>query len=117
MIVTGPTHRRALDELAMERGRREELTRRCDVQQTMIEFLISRINQLEKERAMMFRQLTSIEIPIPSFTAPRQSSEIPADPVAALSALASIFEDDPSHAPLGYNPDGSVNYGPIKKGN
>ncbi len=115
MIVSDSTHRRALDELATERGRREELSRRCDIQQTTIEFLISRVNQLEKERALTFRQLTNIEIPVPTFSAPRNVPAIPDDPIAALSALASIFEDDPSHAPAGFNPDGTVNYGPVRK--
>jgi len=114
MIVTGTVHQRALDELATERGRREELTRRCDVQQTMIEFLITRVNQVEKERAMMFRQLTNIEIPIPSFTSER-TAPIPSDPLEALSAMASIFEDDPRHAPAGFHKDGTVNYGPVRK--
>lgn len=117
MIVTGTTHNRALDELARERGRREELSRRCDVQQTMIEFLISRVNQLEKERALTFRQLTSIEIPVPTFTAPRAEPDegLLNDPIKALSAMGSIFEDDPRHAPAGFHKDGSVNYGPVRK--
>ena len=117
MIVAASTHRRALDELANERGRREELSRRCEIQQTMVEFLITRVNQLEKERALTFRQLTNIDIPVPSFSAPRQEPQIPSDPIAALSAMGSIFDDDPQHAPAGWNPDGTVNYGQPKKGN
>lgn len=116
MIVSTTTHRRALDELATERGRREELSRRCDVQQTTIEFLISRVNQLEKERALTFRRLTDIEIPVPSFSTPRaEAASLSDDPIAALNASASIFEDDPKHAPSGWNPDGTVNYGPPRK--
>ena len=116
MIVTASTHRRALDELATERGRREELSRRCEVQQTTIEFLVSRVNQLEKERALTFRRLTDIEIPVPSFSTPcADTPAIPADPLAALSALASVFEDDERHAPSGWNKDGTVNYGQPQK--
>lgn len=114
MFVTDSTHRRALDELATERGRREELSRRCDVQQTMIEFLVSRVNQLEKERAVTFRQLTNLDIPVPSFSAPRKVDPLIDDPIAALNAAASIFEDNPNHAPAGWNLDGTVNYGAKK---
>lgn len=113
MIVSTATHRRTLDELAHERGRREELTQRCTAQQTMIEFLISRVNQLEKERAVLFTHITNVEIPVPSFSVARAADtpSIPEDPVEALAAMSSIFEDDPAHAPAGWHQDGSVNYG------
>jgi hypothetical protein len=102
-------------DLEKERARREELTRRVDAQQTTITFLSARINQLETERALLFRQLTNIDVPLPQLhvtpTAggPASASD-PTDMLEAISALG-IFEDDPRHAPAGWHHDGRVNYG------
>lgn len=106
---------RMLENLATERGRREELTRRADVQQTTITFLCARINQLETERVLLLRQITNIDLPVPVFRVTSVSEPAPTatattDPLEAISALG-IFEDDHAHAPAGWNADGTVNYG------
>jgi hypothetical protein len=102
-------------DLAKEQARREELTRRVDAQQTTIAFLTARINQLESERVLLLRQLTSIELPLPKFqVTPTAAAAVPAnDPRETLEAISAlgIFEDDPAHAPAGWHQDGSVNYG------
>jgi hypothetical protein len=107
---------RMLEELATERARREELTRRVDAQQTTITFLCARVNQLETERVLLLRQLTNIDMPVPQLhvtptAAPATTTA--ADPGAALAAISAlgVFDDDPAHAPAGWFPDGTVNYG------
>jgi hypothetical protein len=91
-------------ELGLERGRREVLTQQTAIQKSFIDFLISRVNQLEVERTLLLRPLINIDLPTPVL---RQTTTAPpADAVPDLS----IFEDDPRHAPAGWHPDGSVNY-------
>lgn len=108
--------RRMLDDLAAERGRREELTRRVDAQQTTITFLCARVNQLETERVLLLRQLTNIDLPVPvlavtpSALSAQTTAGSAAETLDALSNLG-IFEDDERHAPNGWHADGSVNYG------
>jgi len=106
-----------LEDLASERARREELTRRVDAQQTTIAFLSARVNQLETERVLLLRQLTNIDLPIPvlQITPSATNAAVPqptasTDMLEAISSLG-IFDDDPRHAPAGWNPDGTVNYG------
>ena len=96
----------ARDELATERGKREILSRQTAVQESFVEFLCSRVNQLETERVLLLRQLTTLEIPAPTMTYRTATPQPAADPTAV-----SIFDDHPSHAPKGWNNDGSVNYG------
>ena len=112
----GQRLRALCDDLAAQRARREELTRRVESQQTIITFLCQRVNQLEAERALLFRQLTNIDLPVPRLDitataahAARHSD----DPHAVLDSVAAlgIFDDDPAHAPAGWHPDGTVNYG------
>jgi len=110
--------RRLHVELGTERGRREELTRRVESQQTTIAFLCQRVNQLETERALLFRQLTNINLPVPTLTVTptAQATQAPANAASAtLDAVASlgIFDDDARHAPAGWHEDGSVNYGTL----
>jgi len=103
-------------DLAVERARREELTRRVDAQQTTISFLCARINQLETERVLLLRQLTNIDLPTPTLHITPTAATNAGGPLTgseALEAIAAlgIFEDDPRHAPAGWYPDGTVNYG------
>ena len=106
-------------DLAVERARREELTRRVDAQQTTISFLCARINQLETERVLLLRQLTNIDLPTPTLhitpTAMPANAGGPMTGTEALEAIAAlgIFEDDPRHAPAGWHNDGTVNYGRV----
>src|SRR6266850_5120602 len=113
MFVSAKVHQIALQELATERGRREELSRRCESQQASMEFLAGRVNQLERERAILFRQLTSLEIPTPTLRP--MPSAVPDNPAAVLSALDAVglFQDGPRHADpkRPWNAEGSVNYG------
>jgi hypothetical protein len=108
--------RRMLDDLATERGRREELTRRVDAQQATITFLTARVNQLETERVLLLRQLLNIDLPVPvlhvtpTALPPQATAGSAAEMLAAISS-SGIFDDDPSHAPAGWHEDGSVNYG------
>jgi|SRR5215510_2918008 len=99
-------------DLEKERARREELTRRVDAQQTTIAFLSARVNQLESERSVLLRQLTSLDFPTPVLHVTPNALQHD-DPSAALEAITAlgIFEDDPRHAPAGHHPDGTVNYG------
>jgi hypothetical protein len=94
-------------ELASERGKREILSRTTAVQESFVEFLCSRVNQLETERVLLLRQVANVDLPAPSMRLR------PAGPSGndAAEMAASIFEDDPSHAPAGWHPDGTVNYG------
>lgn len=105
-------------DLAKEQARREELTRRVDAQQATIAFLCARVNQLERERALLVRQITNIDVPVPTLTvAPTATpaaaaADNPAAVLEAVSALG-IFDDDPRHAPAGWHGDGRVNYGTV----
>jgi len=107
---------RMLEDLATERARREELTRRVDAQQTTITFLCARLNHLELERALLFKQLTNIDLPVPRLdvtAAADHAQRHVDDPAATLEAISTlgIFDDNPAHAPAGWHADGTVNYG------
>ncbi len=94
-------------ELGLERGRREILSQQAAVQKSFLDFLCSRVNQLETERVLLLRQLTNLDLPTPTI----RPIEPAAPPMADGFADLAIFEDDPRHAPAGWNHDGSVNYG------
>jgi hypothetical protein len=94
------------EELGLERGRREVLSHQAVVQKSMVEFLCARVNQLETERVIMLRHLTSLELPTPTLRAEHPEAGGAAAAVAGLG----IFADDPRHAPKGWNLDGTVNY-------
>lgn len=98
------------EALGKERGQREVLSQQTAVQKSMIDFLCSRVNQLETERVILMRHLGNIDLPTPTLR--QEHPDPPIDPRAALASL-SIFEDDERHAPRGWHPDGSVNYGDI----
>lgn len=73
-------------DLVEERARREELDKRCESLQTTQAWLFIRVNQLEKERAILFREVTHLPIPVP---------EIIANPVRTSA----------DHVGLGASPD------------
>jgi hypothetical protein len=97
-------------ELSAERGRREILSRQAAVQESFVEFLCARVNQLETERVVLLRHLTTIELPTPAVRLRPAGSGEPGDDAAAMAGV-SMFDDDPSHAPKGWHADGTVNYG------
>jgi hypothetical protein len=96
-------------ELGTERGRREILSQQTAVQKGFLDFLCSRVNQLEIERVLLLRQITNLDLPAPMLR-PTSPAAAPPDAAAGLTDL-SIFDDDPRHAPAGWHDDGTVNYG------
>jgi len=94
---------------ATELAKREILQRQTAVQESFVEFLCQRVNQLEAERAIMLRHLTSVDVPVPTLHPRPVPADPPLDMAAALTS--SIFDDDERHAPAGWHADGSVNYG------
>lgn len=65
MFVSAKVHIAALEALASERGKRETLSLEVARLATQADWLYVRINQLEKERAILFREVTSLPIPVP----------------------------------------------------
>ena len=92
-------------QLGVEQGKREILAQTTAVLTAQLEFLCSRVNQLETERVILLRTLTNLELPAPTMRT--RPVPVPADDATDLG----IFEDDPRHAPAGWHEDGSVNYG------
>ena len=82
MLVSSKVHLQALTELAAVRARVEELSRRVAAQDATLALQWMRIAQLEKERAILFRQVTQLPIPVPEIV----QNPIPtsADHLAAL---------------------------------
>lgn len=75
MFVSAKIHAKVLEDLAVERARRELLSLSEARLQTQVEWFIHKINQLEKERAILFRQVTHLPIPVPEIVAnPVQTS-------------------------------------------
>ena len=69
MLVSATLHNQIREELAGERAKREIMSQTCASQQTQIEWLYLRVNQLEKERAILFREVTQLPIPVPEIVA------------------------------------------------
>lgn len=117
MIVSAKLYREVREELVVERAKREELSRRCESQNTMIEFLCAQLNHVTKERALLIRTATGLDVPVPEFTRQHQPVSSPESPTIADAILGrGIFADDPRNAPRGWNDDGTVNYddAPVK---
>jgi len=95
-------------DLGTERGRREILSQQAAIQKSFLDFLCSRVNQLETERVLLLRQLTNLDLPTPTI---RPIDTPPAAAPGDGFADLSIFDDDARHAPAGWHPDGTVNYG------
>jgi hypothetical protein len=83
------------DELSTLRARAAVLSEQGASSRTQTLFLIARINQLEKERAIMTRALTKLELPIPEIVAvPAAADGQDGRTKQILSALNnSLFED------------------------
>ncbi len=82
--------RDAYEALIADRTRAAVLTEQFVTYRTQTAFLIARINQLEKERAIMVRHITKLEIPVPELTAVA-ATPAHADILAALGG--SMFDD------------------------
>lgn len=68
MFVSAKIHQQALQELAAERAKREVLTRQCDSQLALLEFLAQQLNQVQRERRILLKQVTGTDVPIPEVT-------------------------------------------------
>lgn len=69
MFVSAKVHLHVREELATERAKREVLSQTCASQNTTIEWLYVRVNQLEKERAILLHEVTQLPIPVPEIVA------------------------------------------------
>jgi hypothetical protein len=79
------------DSLVEQRTRATVLTEQAITHRTQTAFLIARINQLEKERAIMLRQITKLDIPVPELAAIAATPVNQTDILAAMGS--SMFED------------------------
>lgn len=64
-FVSLAVHQAVREELAAERATTLERAHALDFAQAQVEFLMLRVNQLEKERAILFREVTHLPIPVP----------------------------------------------------
>jgi len=64
-FVSLAVHQAVREELAAERATNAERAHALDFAQAHVEFLMLRVNQLEKERAILFREVTHLPIPVP----------------------------------------------------
>lgn len=75
MFVSDKVHAAVVKDLAVERGKRELLAIENASLKTQAQLQWVRILQLEKERAILFREVTHLPIPVPEITnLPVQSS-------------------------------------------
>jgi hypothetical protein len=58
-------HQAVREELAAAQAINAERAHALDFAQAQVEFLMLRVNQLEKERAILFKEVTSLPIPVP----------------------------------------------------
>ncbi len=82
---------RQRDELLEQRTRAAVLTEQTATHRTQTAFLIARINQLEKERAIYVRHITKLEIPVPELVTLSAPPIAPHDILAAMGS--SLFDD------------------------
>ncbi len=64
-FVSVSVHNQVREELAAARAVLDERAHALDFATAQVEFLMLRVNQLEKERAILFREVTSLPIPVP----------------------------------------------------
>ncbi len=84
-------YERLRDELVETRATERLLAEQAATHRTQTAFLVAQINQLTKERAVMVRHITKLEIPIPSLVA---ASTPPISVDDVLTAIGSnLFED------------------------
>ncbi len=92
MLVSAKVHVRALEDKAALQARNDELNRRVAAQDVTIGLQWVRITQLEKERAILFRQVTHLPIPVPEIVqSPVRTS---ADHIAENWAAFEHVEDE-----------------------
>lgn len=64
-FVSVRVHQAVREELAAERAANGERAHALDFAYAQVEFLALRVNQLEKERAILFKEVTHLPIPVP----------------------------------------------------
>jgi len=64
-VVSVTVHNQVREELAAERAVNAERAHALAFATAQNEFLMLRVNQLEKERAILFKEVTSLPIPVP----------------------------------------------------
>ncbi len=100
-------------DLVEQRTRATVLAEQTTGHRMQTAFLIARVNQLEKERAIMVRHITKLEIPIPELAG---IPERPIDQRDILAAMgSSMFEDmgddEARKTGVRWNDSGAVEYG------
>lgn len=91
-------------------GRNSELVRRCEAQQTTLDWLTMRVTQLEKERAQLLFMYTGVKVETPVIgTAP--TSPIPQNaPLDALPNFDDMGDEAAKKLGIDWDADGRVKY-------
>lgn len=77
-----------------ERAKCEVLERQTASQHTLISFLCARVNHLEKLNAVMFKHITSLDVPVPAIApAPIEHQDLDLSEALAGGLNSSLFED------------------------
>lgn len=99
-------------DLVEQRTRATVLAEQATTHRTTTAFLIARINQLEKERAIMVRHITKLEIPIPELVGVAAHGPDQREILAAMGS--SMFDDMGDEAArqqgVRWNDQGAVTY-------
>jgi len=94
MFVSTGVYQAALQELAVERAKRETLTESLRVLAVQLDFMRLRCNQLERERAILFKHITNLSIPVPEVIASDIAANIAVDRMRQSSTpLDALFSD------------------------
>jgi len=94
-------------------GHASELRASLSSAQTTIDWLKNRVNQLEKERAILFREVTHLNIPVPEIaTAPGRamSAHVPAPEHLAMPDFEDVGDDRAAQLGLAHNDAGELTY-------
>ena len=90
MFVSAKIHAKALQDLAVERAKRESTDAALKILATQMNFLCIRVNQLEAERAVLLQATTKLHFPVPSLvTAPTRT-----EPVAYSDFFTDLSTED-----------------------
>lgn len=113
MFIRRDDYERMRDEVIEQRVRVVVLAEQAATHKTQTAFLIARINQLEKERAIMVRHITKLDIPIPELVAvqtPAISEAVIRDAMGS-AMFEDMGDDEARKQGLGWNESGAVEYG------
>jgi len=88
MFVSAKVHAALMTELAVERTKRELLTTENAGLKMQAKLQWVRIAQLEKERAILFREVTHLPIPVPEIS----NLPVPTSADHILESFAGLFE-------------------------